>query len=189
MIPKPGEEELGRLREMLEDAFEGRIRWLHDLIAKAGYLHPRRLSANDVGELWRVSRQAVGGWRRRGCPCNADRSYDLGEVLAWREAGIARRAATDAGLGEAQNAALEEKRKWEALMAKAKYEEWTGQLLRAEDVERERVARVSAVCVALEGLVRGAGIVLEGQMADRIESYLRERVNAMRDEFAGEMEN
>lgn len=72
---------------------------------------PERCSAAMVGQVYQVTRQAVEKWvRGQGCPMNADGSFNLGAVAAWREhrakLGLTAAALPPAGSGGGSKGAL-----------------------------------------------------------------------------------
>jgi len=55
------------------------LRWVYNNAASTS-----RMPHEQMAELVSVSKPGLRGWVERGCPRNADRSYDVSAVFAWR---------------------------------------------------------------------------------------------------------
>ncbi len=139
------------------------------------------MSATSVGRILGVSRQAVGHWGKRGCPKNSNNTFDLSQVIQWREEQT--RAEL---LNEKDSPALERKRQAEAGLKELDLEERLGQIVPLEEVEAGRVARVLVVKRALLGMPTQIASTLVGLDARQISALLKERVRGIIAEFAGQ---
>ncbi len=110
-----------QLAAALEEALAGRgvgsMAWLYRLVLKAGFAPAdfARLRGKDIAGLWNVSAVAVSKWwRHGGFKRNADKSWDLGAVIRWREEGLERESDV---IGNNTSPALERWREENAAMA------------------------------------------------------------------------
>lgn len=141
-----------------------------------------RLTAREVAGLWGVTAQAVGLWHRAGCPRNEDGTYALKGVIGWREARIREE---EKSRGEDRAPSLERMRQARAEQEELKLSVVKGELLRREDVERGRVARVVALKRGLLALPRVAAPLLVGLELREIQALLKEQIEERIREFAG----
>ena len=58
-------------------------RWLH-----RGAFERQRLPQTEMLAILGVTKPTLGDWCRRGCPRNAEGTYDAGDVVRWRLAGM-----------------------------------------------------------------------------------------------------
>ena len=68
-------------------AYEGRLKWVDELILKAGYARGDMgaVPARVIARLYGVTPQAVGLWHSKSaCPRNEDGTYDVAEVVEGR---------------------------------------------------------------------------------------------------------
>ena len=89
------------------------------------------LSGGQVAELFGVTRPAVRKWFLEGCPRNGDRTYRLGDVIAWR---FDRLEEEYGAKGEASSE-LERLRAARADIEEFKRDALKGQLVYTADVE------------------------------------------------------
>ena len=141
----------------------------------------KSLTCTQVWRLWGVTKQAVSQWARKdGCPRNEDGTFDLAEVIRWRE---------DRVILENEVSPMDAARA-RIYHAKAEKEELDlqlrkGKLLDAEEVMREQELRVIAVTHGLE-CIPVLAPHLEGLSAREIQKALKQRVREIRLAFAGE---
>lgn len=178
--PTPAEQ--AALRKLLAGARAGGARWLHQAILQVGYLDQIAVQGKQLASLFGVSAQAVGLWAKRdGCPRNADGTYDLGEVIRWRERSRTE-TETDEGLPKGYKNWPEfwtsEKRRLEVEAAK-------GRLLDAEEVRQRDEMKLISLTRGLENLEELAPH-LEGLDARRIRKTIRDRVRDLREAYARE---
>jgi len=73
-------------------------------------INPACLPARVIARLWGVTPQAVGLWAsKEGCPRNADGSYDLRAVIAWRERRLVESSAVQQARADYERARAAEK--------------------------------------------------------------------------------
>lgn len=106
MVKKPSKNQQKETATALGQAFTGNGKgpqaWLYRAVLKAGFRPGgfERLRGKDVAELWGLSDMAISKWfSRDGCPRNKDKTYDLAQVIAWREEGL-KEDLLEAGEGE-----------------------------------------------------------------------------------------
>lgn len=147
-----------------------------------------QLSAVAVAAVWGITPQAVGLWHsKQGCPRNPDGTYNLAAVIAWREARIRAEADLEPGPGGgAQSPELEGWRRARRKMAELELERISGSLISLEEVERGRVERVIYLKRSMLALPRQVAPVLVGLEARQIQTLLKERLEDMIREYAGE---
>lgn len=174
-----------KLTTLIARAAAGEHAELHEIITRAGYLpvgHLEHLKAKDVGPIWSISPQAVGLWHRRdGAPRNSDRTYNLSELISWRERQI--RAASEGSSKENNEARL---KKFQADLKEIDLKKAIGELLRREEVERGRIARVMEVRKKLQAMPKA----LAGKAANRppveVQAIIEAAVRSIIEDFARE---
>jgi hypothetical protein len=100
-----------------------------------------RLTAGDVGWVFGVTSKAVGFWQKAGCPRNADGTYNLPEVAAWK---VARELSNAAVPIFESGSAMERQREAKARMIELDLEERQGRSIPLEDHKAE-VIRVASI--------------------------------------------
>lgn len=143
----------------------------------------KSMTATNIAKLWGVTRQAVQNWYKHyGCPRNADGTYDLPAVIAWRESRL-RKEAEEEGGGPARERKLEA----EAGIAEMRLKVMNDQLVDREQIQRERKQRILAVKEGLLSLPPRACYLLEGKSVSEIRQTLKEEVTHLLNVFAGEV--
>lgn len=143
------------------------------------------MKAADVAKLYQVDPSAVSKWVSRDkCPRNADGTFDLAAVIAWREERLSAAAETEKTGGKSEE--LERWRRHRADLAELDLKFRRGQLLDRAEVERGRVERVQIVKAALLALPRLLPPILIGMEQREMTIAIRERVEAICREFAGQ---
>ena len=135
------------------------------------------VNASTLARKFAIANKTVHAWVKEGCPRNADKSFDVEKVLAWRRA----------KLGESQNdpsvraagakSALQAKR----LMLQCEQLETSifitkGKLLPADEVRREVTRIFQSVKQRFLALPNEAAPLLAGLSSAEAERLLRERV-------------
>jgi phage terminase Nu1 subunit (DNA packaging protein) len=109
------------------------------------------VSQTSTSAVFGTSRLTLGEWEERGCPRNADGTYDLAAVFAWRVAEIEERISTArdrlAGHRARREAALAER-------AEMELAELKGDLLSRQAVVGGWVARFRTLATMLETVIR-----------------------------------
>ncbi len=168
-------------------AYAGKSPALHRLILDAGYHDIRSLSAREAGEAFGVSAQAVAMWHSRdGCPRNADKTYDLCKLVAWRVERESERKSkklmmlSDDPLlaGGGGSKALERYRLAKALEAERINNVAEGRQLDASDIRRRLMDIARIFRAEAESLERVHGKNVGDdlrEMIDRVEQQFTER--------------
>lgn len=138
------------------------------------------LTASKIAVLWRVTPAAVGKWHRLGCPRRPDNTYDLREVIAWRERYIAEQHAESDWETEGQ--------KWRALRHKHELETRQGQYLLAADAAAWWADRVTEARTALLGIGMALAPSLVGRDVQEICSVIDARLRAVCEDLARKVE-
>ena len=141
----------------------------------------KRLRATEIGRLFGVSRQAPSGWAKQGCPRNEDGTYDLGEVIRWRDSQRAPASTVRDDLDRERLQTLRARRQSVEMDLALK----TGKYRPTEDVEREWSQITVAVVTALEGMGQALAPHLEGLKAREICTAIDDYVNGIRKAFGG----
>jgi len=138
-----------------------------------------RLRASEIAAIWRISRQAVSSWCKvGGCPRNPDGTYNLADVIGWREDNIGSDdlAALVGGGGRALQAA-----RLRLIEARAVAVE-TANATEAKTLLRQEVVREHMAVLA--GILRGVCERLDRDFGPRAGSMFREGL----DEFLREVD-
>lgn len=132
-----------------------------------------RLTATVIADLWGVSAQAVGLWHSRDqCPRNRDKTYNLREVIQWREDRL--RSANDDGLVGPDSPALERYRDEKAKLAQLDRFEREGKLL-PRDLVHEKLGRLGLILRrAGEQLQRKYGPDAQQTLDEALDDFERE---------------
>jgi len=136
----------------------------------------------EAARILSVTVRTVQNWKRDGMPVTKQGYYDLKEIEKWRRR--VRRGEGD-GVSERERHDAQLK-KWRSLLVKLEYEEARGNLIRREDVEAERTARILAVKRPLLALPKKVAPRLEGLTARQIEVFLREEIKEILKQFSGQ---
>ena len=143
-----------------------------------------RMTAAAVAELYGVQPVAVGRWAAAGCPRNSDRSWNLAEVIKWREAKLR---------GELNDL---EQRKEKAIIryreAKAEKEEIALKAQKGLYVPRAHIEDVVVMaCSALSNRMDRLLVELPARLAGRergeVERTLDAALGDVLEAFAGEL--
>jgi hypothetical protein len=149
-----------------------------------------RARGGDIAALWSVSHTQPAYWHKRdGCPRNLDRSFDLREVIKWREGRIETRLLEDTGESGGRSDNLERWRGHKADLAKIELDKAKGILLPSADVDAGRVQRVAAVKAALLALPGTVAGQAPGMDAGECEAFVRGLVEEICNRFAAEGED
>lgn len=145
-----------------------------------------RLTATQVGWLYNTKHLTVGNWvRRSGCPRNKDGTYDLAQVIKWREERIESKHAQSETLEDTKEkiAKVDLQRKELAL------ERDLLEVIPKDEVETGRVARVVVLKRTMLALPRRMSSVLEGLEAREVEAILNEHLRDLISQFSGQSED
>jgi len=183
---KPSASQLNRVKDLVRDATEGRADWFLEILSEAGFtqaaIDPKAMKAREIGSLFGATPQAVGLWsKNQGCPRNADGTFDLGAVIAWRIDRIKEEIRASE-----ESPAMERKRNAEAEMREIELARLKGEVIEVEAVKRERLARIAAVKSALELLPKQLPPFLAGRSAREISGELSRKVREILGEFSRE---
>jgi len=129
------------------------------------------LSARDIARVYNVSNQSVGGWHKAGCPRNADRTYSLAEVIAWRETRL--REAADAAAVKPSDAKGRQDEERARLLQLTRMER-EGALMPRETVRESHAKMAGILRMAGDRLQRRFGPEAHEILEQAIEAYLRE---------------
>jgi phage terminase Nu1 subunit (DNA packaging protein) len=143
------------------------------------------VTAKVLAELYGVGLSAISNWHARdGCPRNANGTYDLRAVIAWREAKIEEKFEKIIEAGSSP--AMERWREARADREELRLKQDLGELVPRAEVEAGRVARVLAIKRAFLSLPQRSAPVMEGMDARQIRSFLGEEIRFIIAQFAGQ---
>ena len=169
------------LGKMVATALGGKLGWLDELILRAGYLAPARLSTKSVARIFGVTPQAVGLWHaKRGCPRNGDGSYDLRVVIAWREDQLKSESADL--ISDSSSPALERYREEKAALARMERLRQERNLLPLDQVRAGNVRLAGILRQAGEQLRRDFGPEAAGILHEALVDFEREANQALGDQ-------
>ena len=140
----------------------------------------KRMQANEIAEVFLVTPQAVGLWRKnQRCPRNRDGTYDLRAVIGWWRETFQPRV----GVEDQQRARQEEikTRRMEIELGILE-----GTYIPIEEVERGWVARIRAAKNAFWELTKQLPPFLENRKARDIQKVLADAIRHILDEFSRE---
>lgn len=170
------------LMKSIKAAYEGRekARAIAVEIRKAGFAHPEKLQAQEIARFWRVTVPAVSGWHSKaGCPRNNDGTYNLADVIAWREATIR-------AIPTGEKAAKERKLEAEARKKEIEVAELEGQMVPLAEIQQERLARIHAVKQTLMTVPNAVAPMLTGLSEFEATALLREKMREVLCQFSGQ---
>ena len=142
------------------------VRWIREGAYDAG-----RLPQTEVLRIFGVSKPSLLDWHRRGCPRNADRSYDLAAVVQWRMAELEHRVSTARKLNALDQVRVR-KTSADAQLAEMTLAQRQGDLLPRAAVVAGWVARYKAIQARMMGMLgrlASRGVDDEGVMVVRDE--------------------
>ena len=162
-------------------------------------------SARAVAQALGVGTSTISEWRRAGMPCEVGKSrrdggtYDLREIIAWRERRNQQSGKAPSYDGNGGNGSdideedrsnwdfnrwLKEERKYKALLLEMKHDLETGELLRKADVEQASIKKIMTVKQGLLGLGAKLAPQLYGLEPNEIKRRIDEEVRIMIGNFA-----
>lgn len=144
---------------------------------------PHRVTEKDAAGFFGVTRQALGHWRRAGCPVNGDGTYDLRAAHRWKLA----KEIEDRAPGDRNE---EETRRIAAL---ADTYEFKLAVMRGEYIKADLVAslwadRVTAARVSMMALPAALGPAIIGLDADGVRRLMTDRIRSVLEDLAREFE-
>jgi len=190
----PPKDQQEALEESLGLAREGKLPWLEKLVLAAGFGRTdlRRLKAGQVAKLWSVTPQAVGLWHSKsGCPRNEDSTYDLAQVIRWREELLEEKPAAPPAREDGRSPALEKLRELDVEGKRMDLAERRGELVRSAAVEAQWTAaarRLRARCEALAEVVVGLVRHPPAEIERAVWEALGELVTGFRGDLQGNAE-
>ena len=128
----------------------------------------RALSIQQVGGVFRVTRQSVHAWVRKGCPRNVDGSFPLPELIEWRMEDLIARCKTPDSPGD-QESRLRGAR---AELLELRVRRERGEVLDRDSVIVGLVGRLQSIRAVTEGRALELGARLQGMPAARIAETL-----------------
>lgn len=158
--------------------------WRRHLIREHSF-DPGRVKQIDLEPYLGVSRQTVHEWLKEGMPRNADKTYNLPEVLAWRMERIgAQAAAGGGGTSEREELARLNARK-KALQIK----QMERQLVSSDQAMAWKLWTAWKVCGWLDANIEKMCMDLAGLTPDRVKTVLDQHFAAMRKQACERPEN
>lgn len=144
------------------------------------------MTAVEIAELWGVTKQAVGRWHSdMDCPRNRDGSYNLPEVIAWRERRMKREldeAKADTPRARRERIA-EEREQFEFDRLREKY-------IKVEEVEQKETRKITVMKADLKQVgrrvVRSLGTGVAGGLSRKIQAAFDHETAAMMRTYAGQ---
>lgn len=127
----------------------------------------------------KCSARTIRNWIGEGAPVRPDKTYDIRALDQWRKERDNRRKPT-----EAESVDIERK-KTQLRLLKMEEKQKMGELISLQEVEKGRVARITAVKSELLAMPRIAK-QLENMPARQIEVILKQKVNAIIKKFSGQ---
>jgi len=140
-------------------------------------------AVKDVCAILGIQRVQLQRYVSYGLPLNADGSYNLATAVQWVLGHERQRLKGEQAKG---GDALERYRAARAQQAEDELQLSQGRLLRREDVERGRVARIAEVTFALTALEKKLPPQLYGLEPRDCQAVLHREFRAARERFAGE---
>ena len=99
---------------------------------KLATINPEKMSSKQLATMLGVSTNSVGQWKRRGCPCNPDGTYNAHQVSEWRRLRDEEKARSEGGARE-----LDRKRALEVQITELKLRRAQGEVVEVKSVHRE----------------------------------------------------
>ncbi len=140
----------------------------------------RALSGVQLAEALGKGRMTVTDWFRKGCPRNADGTFDIAAVEEWR---ISNAAAVPKENWEVEG------QKWRALKHKHELETRQGKFIETNEAAAWWADRCTEVRTGLQSLGAALSPALVGQDAASIRRLIDERCRAMCESFARQMQD
>jgi len=95
-------------------------------------VNPEKMSSKQLATMLGVSTNSVGQWKRRGCPCNPDGTYNAHQVSEWRRLRDEEKARSEGGARE-----LDRKRALEVQITELKLRRAQREVVEVKSVQGE----------------------------------------------------
>jgi hypothetical protein len=143
-----------------------------------------KLRGVDLARIYQVGESAISHWvSRDGCPRGADGTFNLSEVIKWREDRLRLEIDTVANAGGVE---LDRWRRMRADLVEIQLRRARGELLDRREVETGRVQRILVIKRAMLGLGRSIAPALTGMETREICAAIDDRIKQVVREFSGE---